>query len=59
MQLQPALSISFGPWLTEAATRLHRNKLATALVNKIARIAWSVLANWKAFDTNRNKVTAV
>jgi hypothetical protein len=35
---------SFGPWLTEAATRLHRNKLATALANKLARIAWSVLA---------------
>ena len=24
---------SFGPWLAEAATRLHRNKLATALAN--------------------------
>ena len=35
---------SFGPWVTAAATRLHRNKLATALANKLARIAWSVLA---------------
>lgn len=43
---------SFGPWLTEAATRLHRNKLATALANKLARIAWSVLANQKAFDAH-------
>jgi transposase len=50
---------SFGPWLTEAATRLHRNKLATALANKLARIAWSVLANGKAFDTDRNEVAAV
>jgi transposase len=50
---------SFGPWLTEAATRLHRNKLATALANKLARIAWSVLANGKAFDTNRNEVVAI
>lgn len=50
---------SFGPWLAVAATRLHRNKLATALANKLARIAWSVLANGKAFDTNRNEVTAV
>ena len=50
---------SFGPWLTEAATRLHRNKLATALANKLARIAWSVLANKKAFDTNRHEVTAI
>ena len=50
---------SFGPWLTEAATRLHRNKLATALANKLARIAWSVLANGKAFDANRNEITAI
>jgi transposase len=49
---------SFGPWLTEAATRLHRNKLATALANKLARIAWSVLANGKAFDAKQNQVTA-
>lgn len=50
---------SFGPWLTEAATRLHRNKLATALANKLARIAWSVPANRKAFDTHRNEVSAI
>src|SRR5262245_9733783 len=34
---------SFGVWLANAATRMHRNKLATALANKLARIAWSVL----------------
>ena len=50
---------SFGPWLTEAATRLHRNRLATALANKLARIAWSVLANHKDFDTNRNEATTI
>jgi len=50
---------SFGPWLTEASIRLHRNKLATALANKLARIAWSVLANRKAFDANRKEVTAI
>ena len=50
---------SFGPWLIEAETRLHRNKLATALANKLARIAWSVLANRKAFDSNRDKVVAI
>ena len=50
---------SFGPWLTEAATRLHRNRLATALANKLARIAWSVLASHKNFDANRNKVTTI
>lgn len=50
---------SFGGWLKEAATRLHRNKLATALANKLARIAWSVLRNEKPFDTNRHEVTAI
>ena len=50
---------SFGPWLTEISTRMHRNKLATALANKLARIAWSVLANRKAFDTNKTEVTAI
>lgn len=44
---------SFGPWLKQAATRLHRNKLATALANKLARIAWSVLRNERKFDTHR------
>ena len=41
---------SFGPWLTEAAKRMHRNKLATALANKLARIAWSILRHGKRFD---------
>ena len=49
---------SFGPWLTEAATRLHRNKLATALANKLACIAWSVLANGNDFDANQGKTAA-
>jgi len=50
---------SFGPWLTEAATRLHRNKLATALANKLARIAWSVLRHEKAFDSHKVEVVAI
>ena len=32
------------PWLTAAVKRLHHNVLATALANKLARIAWTVLA---------------
>jgi transposase len=50
---------SFGAWLTNAAPRLHRNKLATALANKLARIAWSILRNEKAFDTHRHEVMAI
>ena len=50
---------SFGAWLTNAAPRLHRNKLATALANKLARIAWSILRNQKAFDTHRHEVMAI
>jgi transposase len=30
---------SFGAWLKGAATRLHKNKLATALANKLAGIS--------------------
>jgi transposase len=43
---------SFGAWLKTASERLHRNKLAVALANKLARIAWSVLRSDKAFDTH-------
>jgi transposase len=50
---------SFGPWLTEAATRLHRNRLATALANKLARIAWSVLAHQITFDADRKEMIAI
>jgi len=50
---------SFGPWLTEAAKRMHKNKLAAALANKLARIAWSILRNRKDFDTPRIEVTAI
>jgi transposase len=50
---------SFGPWLEQASQRMHKNKLAAALANKLARIAWSVLRHGKAFDTNRIEATAV
>lgn len=50
---------SFGPWLKEASKRMHKNKLAAALANKLARIAWSILRHGKDFDTHRIEVTAI
>jgi transposase len=41
---------SFGLWLTAAAQRLHHNVLATALANKRARIAWTVLAQGRSYE---------
>ena len=32
------------PWAEQASKRLHRNMLAIALANKLARIAWAVLS---------------
>ena len=40
----------FGCWLMTAAPRLHRNVLAAALANKLARIAWSVLYRERGYD---------
>jgi transposase len=34
-----------------AAKRLHHNVLATALANKLARIAWTVLAQRRNYET--------
>jgi transposase len=50
---------SFGAWLLNATPRLHRNKLATALANKLARIAWSILRNEKVFDVPHHEVMAI
>ena len=36
--------------LDVSVKRLHRNVLAIALANKLARIAWSVLANGRIFE---------
>src|SRR6202140_4370257 len=59
MRPQTWEQFSFGAWLKAAQPRLHRNKLATALANKLARIAWSVLRNNIAFDAHRHEVVAI
>jgi transposase len=42
------------PWLEAARKRLHPNVLAIALANKLARIAWSVLAHGRSFEASKN-----
>ena len=41
------------PWIEAARKRLHHNVLAVALANKLARIAWSVLARGRAFEARK------
>jgi len=40
-------------WIEAAKKRLHHNVLAIALANKLARIAWSVLARGRAFEASK------
>src|SRR6476469_939858 len=39
-------------WIEAAKKRLHHNVLAIALANKLARIAWSVLARGRSFEAS-------
>jgi hypothetical protein len=41
---------SLWPWIEQASKRLHRNVLTIALANKLARIAWAVLARGHAYQ---------
>ena len=45
-------------WIEAAKKRLHHNVLAIALANKLARIAWAVLHNGRAFECVRTNETA-
>jgi transposase len=40
-------------WIEAAKKRLHRSVLAIALANKLARIAWSVLARGRSFEASK------
>ena len=44
------------PWIETAKKRLHHKVLAIALANKLARIAWSVLARGRAFAASKLQV---
>ena len=41
------------PWIEAAKKRLHRNVLAIALANKLARIAWGVLSGSRTFEVSK------
>ena len=43
------------PWIEAAKKRLHRNVLAIALANKLARIAWAVLNKERNFECVRTR----
>jgi transposase len=45
-------------WIEAAKKRLHPNVLAIALANKLARIAWSVLASGRDFEASTAAVNA-
>jgi transposase len=45
-------------WIEAAAKRLHPNKLAIALANKLARIAWAVLHYGRDFEVRKETVRA-
>ena len=47
------------PWIEAAKRRLHRNVLAIALANKLARIAWSVLAHGRNFEAGKVAEAAI
>src|SRR5450759_3523647 len=40
-------------WIEAAKKRLHPNVLAIALANKLARIAWGVLAHGRDFEVTK------
>jgi transposase len=45
-------------WIEAAKKRLHHNVLAIALANKLARIAWAVLAKGRGFEVTRKGTLA-
>ena len=51
LERRPAAAMrALWPWIERASKRLaHRNLLAIALANKLARIAWAVLARGRDY----------
>ena len=59
MRRRSAAMRGLWPWIERASKRLHRNMLAIALPNKLARIAWAVLARGRAYQPPRIAADAV
>jgi transposase len=45
-----AAALGLMPWIEKALKRMHRNLVAIALANKLARIAWAVLARGRSYQ---------
>jgi transposase len=45
MQQRTKQSAGLSAWLAQLTSRTHHNVATVALANKLARIAWAVLAN--------------
>jgi len=42
-------NIAFGAWMTQLESHVHRNVAIVAVANKLARIAWAVLAKAETY----------
>ena len=49
LQFQDKQSSGLSKWLTQLTSRTHYNVAGVALANKLARIAWAVLATGEAY----------
>ena len=49
LQCRDKQSAGLSAWLGQLASRVHTNVAAVALANKMARIAWAVLAKSEAY----------
>lgn len=49
--------LSFGSWISELEQRMHRNVAVVAVANKLARIAWAVLATGARYQWPAKRIT--
>lgn len=49
LQCRDKQSSGLSAWLSQLTSRMHSNVAAVALANKMARVAWAVLAKSEAY----------